>query len=287
VDDESIDSYRIFDDVLYIPGVDATEDALLGNVYFKPSGDAWTKARTLEQNLHVIDVFAHAGALFASGGGCDDMDHYASGEDQGVLYRSVDGGATWTIVHDLHDPNPAGVIRYEYFAGVAGNLYAFGNVIDTTSRTLTNIPRRFDDGAWTPVALLPAAWIQRTYQLDATTAVARGVDLGTGRFRAWRVLAGETTRALGRFDSAGQKPVDFFAVAPGEMLVLTRDGNEYPDATTPPFTWHVFRTNDLFALEELLAFTAGETFLCLALWRDAIYLGTADGAIHRSVHVPE
>jgi hypothetical protein len=287
VEEESIDYYRIIDDTLFIPGVDASEDALVGNVFFKPSGGSWTKVRSLEHNLHVIDVFGRAGALFASGGGCDDMDAYYANDDQGVIYRSDDGGLTWPIDFEWHDGVPEAVVRYEFFAGVEGNLYLFGNTINATTRTLTNVPRRWDDGAWTPVSLLPSAWIHRSYQLDPITAVVRGVDLGTGRFRAWRVMAAEAVRPLGRFDSGDQLPLDFFSVADGEMRVLTRDGSVYPDAAEPPYTYHVWATTDLFTLEELLSFTSDARVVCLALWRGAIYLGTADGAILRSTFVPE
>jgi len=46
-DEESIDYYRDLGDTLAIPGVDATEDALVGNVFLKPSGGAWVKHRSL------------------------------------------------------------------------------------------------------------------------------------------------------------------------------------------------------------------------------------------------
>jgi hypothetical protein len=286
-DEESIDYYRVWDDTLYIPGVDATEDALIGNVYVKPSGGTWTKVRSLEQNLHVLDVFGRDGAMYASGGGCDDMDHYYAGDDQGLVYRSEDGGATWAIDFEWHDGDTNAVVRYEYFAGVEDDFYVFGNTINATTYRLTNVPRRWDGGAWTPVDLLEDAWVQRTWQLDPTAAVARGVDLSTGTFRAWRILAGEATRALGRFDSLRHMPVDFFPVADDDMLILTREENRYPDEAEPPFGWHVWRTPDLFTLEELFTFSSDASFVCLALWRDAIYLGSTDGGIWRSEFVPE
>jgi hypothetical protein len=58
--EEQVEQFRALDDGLWIAGVDATEDAWLGNVYRRTAGP-WVKLRTVGNGVHVHDVAAWGG----------------------------------------------------------------------------------------------------------------------------------------------------------------------------------------------------------------------------------
>ena len=86
--EEQVDSFRILDGVLYIPGHDATQTWDYGNIhYLDQASDQWIKLRTLPKALHVYDVLMHGGLLYAAG----------SVPEHGAVFTSGDGGQSWTV----------------------------------------------------------------------------------------------------------------------------------------------------------------------------------------------
>ena len=55
VDEEAIDIFRVYDNTLYIPGVDPRETGNIGNYYFKRL-NKWHKRRTIPKTIHVLDI---------------------------------------------------------------------------------------------------------------------------------------------------------------------------------------------------------------------------------------
>lgn len=89
VDDEQIDLYREIDGQLFIPGFDAKESSRFGNYYTRGPDGKWKKFRNLPSTLHVFDMIAHQGKLFA-----------AVGTPQGAAVAiSTDKGISWKLVY--------------------------------------------------------------------------------------------------------------------------------------------------------------------------------------------
>lgn len=135
VDDESIDRYYSFDNILYIPGVDAREAWTWGNVY-RNTGDGWIKFRTLPNAIHVFCMGKYQGNLYAGTREWDAPNNTAYGK---VLVSRNDG-ETWTETSIPDD---------DYYTGYfnmfvhKGNLYAQGTNLykyDGTSWTLCSFP---------------------------------------------------------------------------------------------------------------------------------------------------
>jgi len=88
VTDESVDSFRVFDGKLYVPGIDACakigENWELGNLYVL-SERGWQKFRTVPNAVHVLDVARFNGKLYTAAGL----------ESGAALYESSDSGRSW------------------------------------------------------------------------------------------------------------------------------------------------------------------------------------------------
>lgn len=86
--DEAIEKFQIFNDTLYAPGADATENWDYGNFYYKQWGGKWNKLRTIPGGIHVWDIAAQGKTLFASG-------VYGQGAGAAYIWKSTDNGQTW------------------------------------------------------------------------------------------------------------------------------------------------------------------------------------------------
>ncbi|MCM8533602.1 MAG: hypothetical protein NE330_20725 [Lentisphaeraceae bacterium] len=97
VDDEGIQTYKVVDGQLVIPGLDATEDWKFGNIYVKGKS-GWEKLRTLPKAVHVYDVTSFGGAWFATIGTSLSI---SKGNRVlcGALYLSQDKGKTWRSIY--------------------------------------------------------------------------------------------------------------------------------------------------------------------------------------------
>jgi len=136
VDDEAIGRFRVFDDHMYIPGIDAIESWEFGNVYrCGPTG--WRKIRRLPSAIHVYDVAEFDGMLVAAGAYADDTnpDAIVSG---GALYVSRNQGASWecdfipcTAYGDLslYDESRPDVGRFYRLFEFRDRLFAFGTLL--------------------------------------------------------------------------------------------------------------------------------------------------------------
>ncbi|MDY0002712.1 MAG: hypothetical protein RBU30_15555 [Polyangia bacterium] len=85
VDDEMVDTFRIYDGILYVPGTDATEDWSFGNFYTRV-GSSWTKYRTVPNALHVVDIAKFKGDLYV----------HMWDQKEDMIMRSADQGVTWS-----------------------------------------------------------------------------------------------------------------------------------------------------------------------------------------------
>ena len=86
--EEEINRFTVSEGVLYAPGIDPRESWKLGNYYTLEEG-VWQKHRTLPDAIHVFDVVAFEGMLFAGLG-------VSAGKSPAV--RSTDGGESFSAV---------------------------------------------------------------------------------------------------------------------------------------------------------------------------------------------
>lgn len=56
VDDEQINTFTVLNDILYIPGADATESHEFGNYYLRSENGMWWKMRNIPGGLHVFSM---------------------------------------------------------------------------------------------------------------------------------------------------------------------------------------------------------------------------------------
>jgi len=97
VDDEAILEYCVVDDLLVIPGADATEEWDWGNVYVRME-NKWVKHRTVPWGLHVFDAVSFDGSWFLGSGSIfkltdDSMNAF------GGVFISEDQGESWQLVY--------------------------------------------------------------------------------------------------------------------------------------------------------------------------------------------
>ncbi len=125
VDEEQVGRYRVSDDLMMVPGEDATEDDLMGNAYTLPLGGSWFKSRTLEYAWHVHDIARMGETLYACGSG-GTLDDYENSTVNAFLYRSDDMGETFSIQVQLEHPDPPGDHRFTNLLALDQGLMVFG-----------------------------------------------------------------------------------------------------------------------------------------------------------------
>ena len=287
IEEESIDYYRIFSNTYYIPGVDAKEDGLLGNIFYKPSEGDWVKVRDLDYALHVLDIMEYDGALYACGGGCIDMDHYYAGQDESVIWKSEDGGDTWEVILEEITDSADDVARWERFVKTSGRLYCFGQVTTNTSEGayFSNDHRQLVSGSWHEAGILPQVLVMHTHQFNADRGIVIGISFDADPYFTAYSVQDFGTVELAFLSDGGERTLDVFMEDEGQALFLSRSGAAYPDEEAAPFTYSVYRTTDMDTFEELLTFESSEVIMSIASWRESLTMGTRQGDILRSVFV--
>ncbi len=178
-DEEQISHYRLTADALVIPGVDATEDDLLGNVYSKAEGGAgWFKSRTLEYAWHVHDAAAVGSDLYACGSG-GSYDDYENSTVNAFLYRSSDAGGSFVVHQQLPHPDPPGDNRFTQLLTVGEQLYVFGYRSDLSSINGFHAYALGDEGL-SEVPDMPSFFTTAAHSLQPDVGLLVGVYLRAG-----------------------------------------------------------------------------------------------------------
>ncbi len=163
VTDESVDSFRIIDGKLYVPGIDACakigENWELGNLYVL-SEHGWQKFRTVPNGVHVLDVARFNGKLYT-----------ATGVESGAaLYESVDSGRSWKRCGFAPDRN---ALRANRFWGIA----AMDSFLFVVSDQAHQNAYRFVNGRLEPlfIPLLPECGFLRGCRVRRLARFGEGV----------------------------------------------------------------------------------------------------------------
>jgi hypothetical protein len=88
VDDEQINTFRVLNARLYIPGHDAREGWELGNFY-RLEQPGWKKYRTIPNAVHVFDIYAFDGKLFAALSPQPGSTNICLSDDDGLSWRDI------------------------------------------------------------------------------------------------------------------------------------------------------------------------------------------------------
>ncbi len=87
VAEEQVNIFKVYDDILYIPGHDSTQKWEYGNFYTKYNG-TWKKYRTIPNALHVYDLVKKDRTIYVALG----LNH------SGAIAVSKDNGYNWEII---------------------------------------------------------------------------------------------------------------------------------------------------------------------------------------------
>lgn len=278
--EEHLDGFRRFGDELLLPGIDATMDAWLGNIYLRRVGQPWRMARTVERGVHVHDVVRWQGDLYAVGSG-GTQEQWSNRDIYGLLWTSSDDAETWTTVHEAHNER-VGDSRLVHLLPVADRLYAFGYRSNSLGRISAFHGGAYDGTAWADLPEghpLRVIFVTKTHPVDATRGLVRGVDASVEPLRdtLWALdAAGDASRVEAY---AGQTVVDIEQdPVSGAWIVLTRTGDVWGQS---PDTWEatVWIGADPAAAAPVLRFTAEAAILSVAAWDGALFFGDADGRV--------
>ena len=276
-DEEQVDRFRLGDGMLIIPGVDATEDDLLGNVYTKRPGSDWYKSRTVEFAWHVHDAVAQGDTLWACGSG-GTIEDYENSEVNAFLYRSDDGGQNFVIDQQVPHPAPPGDQRFTSLLALDDELYVFGYISNTQSITAFH-NRRYAGGDLDEVEELDQVWVTDTIPLDGDAGLLMGPDLG---FMGGWAFFHATADDVDEVDAlADYTPVDSWPLGDGRVLLAVVEGDEYPTGAGP-WELHVLLTTDGEDAQIILSQTLDIWPNTVALWRESLWLGMDDGSVWRA-----
>jgi len=279
VDEEAVGRFRSADDVLVIPGVDATEDAWLGNAYTLVAGGEWVKSRTLADALHVHDALIDGDLLWACGSG-GSQPEYEAGQISSLVFQSTDDGVTWEQVWKVPNTNPVGDARFISLAMVDDLVHAFGYRSDG-SGTINQVIAYRETGAE------PEAWdamedvlVDDVQSLPDGRALATGVFVAGSLHHVVRLLEGDDAFDVEEFDDLAV--LDLFDLGDGRILTLAIEGDDYPipddDYRVEVGLWD--SADDSYV--PLISQESGTLPHSLAFWRDGLYVGLDDGRVRRA-----
>lgn len=279
VNEEQISLFRRFGNTLIIPGVDATEDNLLGNVYTLKAGGWWFKSRTLSLGWHVHDVAVAGGAIFACGSG-GTIDDYNNSTVNALLWRSDDGGRTFQMESQLPHPDPPGDHRLTNLLSVGGVLHAFGYYSTLNPSVSYGLHYELTENGLDPFTGTEDFFVFNTVYLSEDLGLLVGVKIQDPL--AWGALLLTPSGVEAPPALQGKTILDAEPMGDGRTLLLYIDGDEYPVPGFETWTFHMALTNDGEGLTELLTQTADVRPVSVAFWRRGLFLGMDDGAVLRA-----
>lgn len=113
---EEINTFRNYGGKLYTPNVDPSSGYTSGQVFASNASGAWSPSPSTGSISaeHVFDVAVVSHGIYVAG---------SSNSGAATLWRSTNGGASWTIANTWVDATPADRDGYEryYWIGVIGN----------------------------------------------------------------------------------------------------------------------------------------------------------------------
>ena len=276
VDEEQVSRYRIDGELFMIPGVDATEDGLMGNAYTMPAGGDWYKSRTLEGGWHVHDMVRIGETIYACGSG-GTKDDYTNSTVNAFVWRSTDGGETFQVHVKSPHPAPPGDHRYTSLLGVGEQLYVFGYYSDGQ---FSYAIAYFLDGSELKLAeQMLDFYVIDTIPLTHDRGMLAGVRIGDPLKFGMNLVTGDGVEAAAALD--GYTYVNSQPLGDGRAVVLLFKGDQCPSPEAGSWLATVMLTDGESATIRATLSTPIVPS-SVALWRDDLYLGLSDGSVWRS-----
>ncbi|MGM0596486.1 MAG: hypothetical protein ACQES9_05540 [Myxococcota bacterium] len=281
VDEEEISFYRVHEDLLLIPGVDATEDDLMGNVYFLEKGGNWYKSRTLEFAWHVHDVAVWGDKIYACGSG-GNMDDYNNSTVNAFLWVSTDGGENFEIVQQLTHPQPPGDHRFTSLAVHNEKLYIFGYY--SSEGTTYGLSYTWNGQELSEYMEASDFFVMDTYPLSSNLTLLNGVNIGSELTWGVRLLENDQLTPV---DALSDYTVlDFYCFDYDRCLVLYLQGNTYPLPVSSSWVLKfglLQGDGTLNQFDNLLSQTVPQKPVSIGWWKQNIFIGMENGTILRSI----
>ena len=284
--DEHLERYRRIGDDLFMAGIDSTEDAWLGNVYYKRGSGQWVKSRTLKGGVHVHDVVQYGSAIYAVGSGAT-KEEWNKGQIFGHLWKSTDSGKTFKV-EDRKANDKGGDCRFVRLLPTAKQMFMFGYKSNKSGTPVDVINSSYDGTTRKDLPdthPLRHVWANEVYTLSKGLHVVRGSKILVVKklvYSTWRVTDDGKLEDVKQF--AKQTVIDLYPVpGRGETLVLSHDEND-ATAVSKLTDWklHIYVTSDFKTFKELISYSSTTRPKSIAYWHDAIYVGGGAGAIWRA-----
>jgi len=276
VDEEQVSRYRIDGDLFMIPGVDATEDGLMGNAYTKQAGGEWYKSRTLEGGWHVHDIVRIGETIYACGSG-GTKDDYTNSTVNAFLWRSTDGGETFEVHVKSPHPAPPGDHRYTSLLAVGEQLYVFGYYSD--GQFSYAIAYYLDGSELKLAEEILDFYVIDTVQLSQDVGLLAGVRIADPLKFGMNVVTSNGSQAAPAFE--GYTYINSQTLGDGRAVILFLKGDQYPFPEAGSWLATVMIT-DGEAATTLATLSTPIVPSSVALWRGDLYMGISDGSVWRS-----
>ncbi len=279
-DEEQVDQYRHLGEVLAVPGVDATEDGLMGNAYTLSPGGSWYKSRTLEMAWHVHDIAVLDDVVYACGSG-GTLDDYNNSTVKALFFRSQDGGRTFETVAQIPHPDPPGDHRFTHLLAVGDAVYALGYRSDL--QVINGfVAFRQDADGFAPYADWPYFFVTHTASLTSDLGLVVGVDVSSDPLTWGCLMATPDSGFSPAAICEGKTVLDVEPLGDGRALLLYLSGDAYPVDVIGPWEVGVGLTTDGTDLTELTSQTLETMPDSIAFWRGSLYLGMSNGQVWHS-----
>ena len=294
--EEQLEPYRSIGGTLWQAGVDSNDPDELwtqakpaphkpieGNVFMleeRWGQPAWRKFRSIPGGEHVHDLCEFDGAIWAVGSGSAHRGEWESGEIFRYLWKSEDGGETFTTALRAMFPEKGkGDTRFRRLLPAGDSLYVFGYVnpfVDGGPIEGRHVVLR--DGAFVDLeakrdGAIADLLVLRTWPLDAETglALARNADRSTRMFLVEEdsIREIEAWSDLAVIDVAPGEAADEFVLVAGDR------------AETPGHGVFAFSLGDAKAMRAptKVLDLPGVTPSAIAMWRGDLFVGTEDGRV--------
>lgn len=281
--EEQLDRFRVYADAIFAAGVDAADDAWIGNAYRRGIDEPWAFRRNVPGGVHVHDIARFGDGVLAVGSG-GEPEQWAKGEVRAQLWSADEHLTTFQVEYQSLN-TAGGDARFTRLLPLPSGVYAFGYK-SNSKNNIGELPHALWDGAAASELdqsdPLDSIFVSETDWDSHGRAFVRGADASVQPLvhGIWRVTdIGAASPVAGL---AGVTVVDMSYHAPSdEWLLLVRDG----------ITWNspwdgagarLWVTSEFDAFHEILAFDFEVRIASIAAWDGYVFFGAADGRLYRS-----
>lgn len=271
--EEEISLYRITGGTLVVPGVDATEDNLIGNTYILDNGQ-WVKNRSLEWAWHVHDTLFFDGSYMSVGSG-GSLDDYNNSTVRSFVWSSTDGIEDNTVVFDNPHPQPPGDNRFTHLLGAGSKMYVFGYV--SASNSTYSQYFEYDGTSFESMTTPPNFFIFNSWATSEDSGLVSGVKIASPLAYGVMKWTPDGFQAIDAFD--GLTVYDMFVMDDGRVLAMYIEGDSYPDESERPWNFKVGLFDTDGSLTEIFDRMTEVKPVSIAWYEKNILIGLADGSI--------